>query len=48
MGWKPNRNNIAYYGVTGALVLATGGMSITAGVGVTAGYVLLRCYGDAT
>ncbi len=50
MGWKPNWNNVAYYGGMGALGLATfgAGNALAGGMGITAGGGLLGLSGANT
>lgn len=50
MGWKPNWNNVAYYGGMGALGLATfgAGNALAGGMGITAGGGLLGLSGAST
>jgi len=50
MGWKPNWNNVAYYGGMGALGLATfgAGSALAGGMGITAGGGLLGLSGAST
>lgn len=50
MGWKPNWNNVAYYGGMGALGLATFGIgnALVAGMGMGAGGGVLGLSGAAS